>query len=189
MSSIELRDKYVRKINKKISQVADGIVILSKIDKKLKIKNLRGGGLESVPDNVLLGETEVKLDGLRDAVETSTKYVWIEETQWERLNSTITALLDNNKLSANASEPQKIQQLQTNINTLQTHINTLTKVITDKYNTQTQNNEITDLLSRLDALKTTVSPDVVSDAAQTKGNPSVVVDASQSNNGNDNGGD
>jgi hypothetical protein len=154
MSGIELRNKYVRKINKKISQVANGIVILSQIDKKLKIKNLRGGAPDPDPDKfALIGDdsnnkTVVDFTKLRSAIDTATDYTWIERTQWDSLVAKINELKNSHaKLKDELPQTDVIANLTTQIGLLQDYINNLQKIIADK--SIPNNVEVTNLIDEL----------------------------------------
>jgi DNA mismatch repair ATPase MutS len=141
MSGIELRNKYVRKINKKISQVANGIVILSQIDKKLKIKNLRGGAsaTDKIPSNMFLvaneQDTKVNFDELKTAIDTATEYTWISTSQWKNLVDKINELKTSHaNLKDKLPQTEVIKNLTAQITTLQEYIDELQKIIANKSN-------------------------------------------------------
>jgi hypothetical protein len=75
MSREELRNKYVVKLNKKIQQVAQGLEVLSKVDKQLGIQ--RGGGIIS-EDKITKksdGSFVVTLNGKPTPFSTYNEYI------------------------------------------------------------------------------------------------------------------
>jgi hypothetical protein len=123
MYNTELRNKYVRKLNKKILQVSDGINILAKIDKKLNISQHGGTTTASTTlqsndndsEKLVVGDindpncnAQVNLNPLTNAVNNATgNYTWISKDLMDKIKTQINAAV----LAKNYAVEEKNQAL------------------------------------------------------------------------------